>query len=541
MNDLTMVFGHKNPDTDSVTSAIALAHLKCEQGLNAIPYVLGDIPKEAQYVLDFFNVKAPEKIDNVKIQMKDIDYDIVEPLRPNHSILMAYHHMNQYKIRTLPIVDENDHLQGIITMKDIAMNTINGDSRTLNTTFENLKRDLNAYVMNYSNPVVKGTVVITAFHKDTIIENEIFNDKSVVITGDRFEIIDYAIRRNVQLIIVTGGQNIPQVLKDRAAVSRVNILITPYDTYDTAKIINQTNFISTIMKSKRLVKFKETAYMDHCKEIVQTSKHSKFPIVSDDGKFLGIIGRTHFLNPSKKKVILVDHNEYGQSADGLQQADVLEIIDHHKLGDISTPLPISFRNVPVGSTNTIVYMLYREAGLEIPTSIAGLMMAGIISDTLYLKSPTTTAFDVDAVKTLSDQIGISAEQFAMDMFKNGTSLEGKTANEVLFTDFKMFSVDGQALGISQVFTLNHEDVLSEKDRYLALIDELHHKKEHFITLMLVTDIIKEGSYILYATEHEPILSLAFGVNVHQGVFVENCVSRKKQVIPRVIQAMSTLK
>lgn len=541
MNDLTMVFGHKNPDTDSVTSAIALAHLRKMQGQSTKAFVLGDIPKEAQYVLNYFNVSHPEKIDNVKIQMSDIDYDKVEPLKPEHSILTAYHHMNQYKIRTLPIVDDFNKLTGIITMKDIAMNTINGDSRTLNTTFENLKKDLNAYVMNYSNPMVKGTVVITAFHKDTIIDNDIFNEKSVVITGDRFEIIDYAIRKKVQLIIITGGQNIPQVLKDRAAVSRVNILITPYDTYDTAKIINQTNFISTIMKSKRLLKFKESAYMDHCKEIVQTSKHSKFPIVDDEGKYLGIIGRTHFLNPSKKRVILVDHNEYGQSAEGLSQADVLEIVDHHKLGDICTSMPIAFRNVPVGSTNTIIYMLYHEARVEIPTHIAGLMMAGIISDTLYLKSPTTTDHDIKAVQELSAKIDILPEKFAMDMFKNGTSLDGKTAHEIFYNDYKMFSVDGYTLGISQVFTLNHEEILNEKEKYIPLIEEIHNKKEHFITLMLVTDIIKEGSYMLYATEHEPVLAQAFGISIEQGVFIENCVSRKKQIIPKVIDAINVMK
>lgn len=541
MNDLTMVFGHKNPDTDSVTSAIALAHLRKMQGFSTKAFVLGDIPKEAQYVLDYFKVPHPDKIDNVKIQMSDIDYDKVEPLKPHHSILTAYHHMNQYKIRTLPIIDDFDKLIGIITMKDIAMNTINGDSRTLNTTFENLKKDLNAYVMNYSNPMVKGTVVITAFHKDTIIENDIFNEKSVVITGDRFEIIDYAIRKKVQLIIITGGQNIPQVLKDRAAVSRVNILITPYDTYDTAKIINQTNFISTIMKSKRLIKFKESAYMDHCKEIVQTSKHSKFPIVDDEGKFLGIIGRTHFLNPSKKRVILVDHNEYGQSAEGLNQAEILEIVDHHKLGDICTSMPIAFRNVPVGSTNTIVYMLYQEARIEIPPQIAGLMMAGIISDTLYLKSPTTTDQDIKAVQSLSSMIDLLPEKFAMDMFKNGTSLDGKTAHEIFFSDYKMFSVDGYTLGISQVFTLNHEEILNEKEKYIPLIEEIHSKKEHFITLMLVTDIIKEGSYMLYATEHEPVLAQAFGISIEQGVFIENCVSRKKQIIPKVIDAINVMK
>lgn len=541
MNDTTLVFGHKNPDTDSVTSAIALAYLRSSQGMPSTPHVLGDLPKETSFVLDYFKVQAPSKINNVKIQMKDLNYDAIEPLKPDHSILMAYNHMNKNRIRTLPITDDDDKLIGILTMKDIAMNAINGDIHTLNTTFENLKKDLNAEVLTFANPMVKGNIVITAFHKSTIIENNIFNRKSVVITGDRYEVIDYAIKSKVQLIIITGGQQIPQLLKERAAVSRVNIIVTPFDTYDTSKIINQTNFISTIMKTKRLIKFKADDYMDQAKEIIQTSKHSKFPIVDEEGKFLGIIGRTHLLNPSKKKVILVDHNEYGQSAEGLNQAEILEIVDHHKLGDIATALPISFRNMPVGSTNTIVYDLYKENNLEIPLPIAGLMMAGIISDTLYLKSPTTTPQDIKAVAELSSLLKISTSEFAMEMFKNGTSLEGKTPFEVIHNDFKIFLVDGYTIGISQVFTLNHEEVLKDQSIYLDELNKIHKKKDYFITLMLITDIINEGSYILYSTEHEGMLSHAFGIDVTQGVFVNNCVSRKKQVIPKLIDAINALK
>lgn len=541
MSELTMVFGHLNPDTDSVTSAIALSHLKKQLGMNASPFVLGDLSKETAFVLDYFGVSKPEKIDNVKIQMKDLAYDRIEPLKPDQSILMAYHHMNKFKIRTLPIVNDEGHLTGIVTMKDIAMNAINGDIHTLHTTFENLKQDLNAEVLVYAHPTIKGHIVITAFHKNTIIDNEIFNKNSVVITGDRYDIIDYAIRSKVQLIVITGGQRIPQVLIDRAQVSRVNIIVTPFDTYDTSKIINQTNYIKTIMKSNRLVKFKSNEYMDHCKEMVQTSRHSKFPIVDGEGKYLGIIGRTHFLNPTRKKVILVDHNEYRQSAEGLHQAEIIEIIDHHKLGDIATTLPIAFRNMPVGSTNTIVYQLYKEAGIEIEGAIAGIMLAGIVSDTLYLKSPTTTDLDHEAVQALSAYIDLPVAKFAMEMFKNGTSLEGKSVSEVFHNDFKNFSVDGFSIGISQVFTLNHEEVLSEKEAYLKHLKQVHRDKDYFITLMLVTDIIKEGSYMLFATDHEPILSHAFEQEIHQGTFIENCVSRKKQIIPKLIEAINTFK
>ncbi len=541
MSNEIMVFGHRNPDTDSITSALALAHLKRKQGVNAIAYRLGELPKETQFVLDYFHVTPPQLIHNVKIQIKDILFDRIEPLKANDSILTAYNHMNKNKIRTLPIVNDANHLIGIVTMKDIAMNAINGDLHALCTTFENVKRDLNAVTLNYASQMVQGSIIITAFHDSTIIENDILNRHSVVITGDRYDIIEYAIRKKVQLIVVTGGQKIPDKLIERAAVSRVNMVVTPFDTYFTSKLINQTNFINTIMNTERIMRFRVNDYMEDCKDIIQTSKHSKFPIIDDQGFYLGIVGRAHFLTPTKKQVILVDHNEWAQSADGLNEAEILEIIDHHKIGDIATATPIAFRNVPVGSTNTIIYQMYQEAQVAIPTDIAGLMLSGIISDTLYLKSPTTTDYDIAAVKALSEIVTIQTDKFAMDMFKNGTSLEGRTPKDVFNNDFKSFVLDGYKIGISQVFTLNFEDILSDKDSYIHYMEDVHHLRDYDVTLMLVTDIINEGSYILYQTAHTRLLSLAFDKEVHQGVFIEECVSRKKQIVPKLIYAINALK
>lgn len=541
MNDQILVFGHKNPDTDSVTSAITLAYLKQKLGQSAKPYILGELSKETAFALSYFGVDLPERIENVKIQMKDLNYDKIEALGPENSILTAYNHMSKNKIRTLPVVDTENNLIGIVTMKDIAMNAINGDIHELNTTFQNVKTDLNAITLNYSNPLINGSIIITAFHDSTIIENEILGKTSIVITGDRYDIIEYAIKSKVQLIIVTGGQRIPNRLIEKAAVSRINMVVTPYDTYYTSKLINQTNYVNSIMKSDRLMKFKAEEYMENCREIIQTSKHSKFPIIDSQGKYLGIIGRTHFLNPSKKKVILVDHNEYAQSAEGLNEADVMEIIDHHKLGDISTALPISFRNVPVGSTNTIIYQMYREAGIGIPKHIAGLMLSGIISDTLFLKSPTTTPIDVKAMNELCDIVDISAEKYAMELFKNGTSLEGQSVEDIFKNDFKSFLLDGYKIGISQVFTLNFTEILDQKETYLKLIQEVHDQHDYYVTLMLVTDIINEGSYVIFKSTHETILSLAFDQDVRQGTFINNCVSRKKQIIPKLIQAINMIK
>lgn len=541
MNDEIMIFGHKNPDTDSVTSAIALSYLKNKLGQKTKPYRLGEISKETEYVLNYFDVPKPALLDNVKIQLKDLHYDRVEGLKPNESILTAYDHMNHNKIRTLPIIDEEDSLIGIVTMKDIAMSAIHGDFHRLHTTFENIKSNLNAQTLNYAHTSIDGHIIITAFHDKTIINEHIIGKHSVVITGDRYDLIDDAITHHAQLIIITGDMRIPDKLVGKAAVSGVNIIKTPYDTYYTSRVIGQTNTVGSIMQSDRLVKFKEHEYLDDCREIIQTSKHSKFPIIDENGKYLGIIGRTHLLNPGKKNVIIVDHNEYGQSADGLREANVLEIIDHHKLGDISTSLPISFRNMPVGSTNTILYQYYHENNIEIPKEIAGLMISGIISDTLFLKSPTATLFDEVAVKELSKIAEIEADKYAMAMFKSGTSLEGKSAKEIFYNDFKEFIQDGYKFGVSQVFTLNVDDILSDQTSYLDLILKINHDRDHFVTVMVITDIIKEGSYVLYASKNSSFLSMAFNQKVTQGTYIEGVVSRKKQIVPKFINAINILK
>ncbi|GAU79005.1 putative manganese-dependent inorganic diphosphatase [Fusibacter sp. 3D3] len=541
MKENVMIFGHRNPDTDSVTSAIALSYLKNQTQYHALPCVLGDLSKESEFVLDYFKVAHPHRIDDVKIQLKDLLYDRIMALEPSNSILTATKHMNDNKIRTLPIVDSEGYLIGIVTMKDIAMSAIHGDLHTLNTTFINIKSDLKAETLNYAHSDVNGKISITAFHDSSIIKEDIFDVNTIVITGDRFDIIDYAIQRKVQLIVVTGNKKIPTLLVEKAAVTGVNMLKTPYDTYYTSKLINQTNFVSSIMKRERLVRFKENEYLENCREIIQTSKHSKFPLVDEKGKYLGIIGRTHFLNPTKKNVILVDHNEYAQSAEGLNEANVIEIIDHHKIGDISTALPISFRNMPVGSTNTIIFQLFKEEQIEIPKDIAGLMMSGIISDTLFLKSPTTTVFDEMAVEKLTEITGIKPDTFALEMFKMGTSLVGKSVSDVFFNDFKEFMLEGCKIAISQVFTLNFQEILDNQSVYLETIKRVHHDKDHYLTLMVVTDIIEEGSYMLFESKNESVMSLAFEKSVEQGTFIGNCVSRKKQIIPKLINALNILK
>lgn len=537
-----LIFGHKTPDTDSVCAAIALSNLKNELNEASKPFILGNINKETEFVLKHFNVDVPKVLDNVKIQIKDLDYDRVEPFNKNNSVHFAYFNMNENKLRTLPIVDEEGYLAGIITMKDIAMSLINTDQQYLSTSYDNIIETLLGTSILKFDEKIEGDIIVASFEEKTLRKSTIINKNSIVIVGDRYDVIKYAIEIGVQLIIVTGDLDVSQDLIKLAEVNKVNIISTAYQTYYTAKNISLSKYVKDIMKDKDIMMFSEEDYLNDCKEDIEQSKHSKFPIISKDKKYLGLLSRNHLINPQRKKVILVDHNEMNQSAEGLDEAEILEVIDHHKIGDIKTSIPIIFRNMPVGSSNTIIFGMYKENNIEIKKEIAGLMLSGIISDTLLFKSPTTTDRDRMAVEELSKIVDIDLHKYAMEMFKAGTSLEGYTMEEILFQDFKKFNLVYKNVGISQVFTLDINQIMNKKEEFIKLIDDMTVDKDYFIIIMAVTDIVNEGSYIFYTSNKERLVRGIFEEeNVFQGIYVDKCVSRKKQIVPRVINALKLIR
>lgn len=537
-----LIFGHKTPDTDSVCAAIALSQLKNELNEASKPFILGNINKETEFVLNYFNVKIPEVLDNVKIQIKDLDFDRVKPFNKNNSVHFAYFNMNENKLRTLPIVDEGGYLAGIITMKDIAMSLINTDQQHLSTSYDNIIETLLGKTILKFDDKIDGDIVVASFEEKTLRKSTIVNKNSIVIVGDRYDVIKYAIEIGVQLIIVTGDLEVSQDLIELAEENKVNIIGTAYQTYYTAKNISLSKYVKDIMKDKDIMMFSEEDYLNDCKEDIEQSKHSKFPIISKDKKYLGLLSRNHLINPQRKKVILVDHNEMNQSAEGLDEAEILEVIDHHKIGDIKTSIPIIFRNMPVGSSNTIIFGMYKENNIEIKREIAGLMLSGIISDTLLFKSPTTTDRDRMAVDELLKTVDIDLHKYAMEMFKAGTSLEGYTMEEILFQDFKKFNLVYKNVGISQVFTLDINQIMNRKEEFIKLIDDMTVDKDYFIIIMAVTDIVNEGSYIFYTSSKERLVKGIFEEeNVFQGIYVDKCVSRKKQIVPRVINALKLIR
>lgn len=533
----TLIFGHKIPDTDSVCAAITLSKLKNDLNEYSVPYILDEINRETHFVLDYFDIEAPKILKNVKLQIKDLNYDKIDPFNPEYPIFYAYHYMNEKNVRTLPVVDNENKLVGIITMKDIAMNMVNTEQKTLTTSYDNVVNTLDAKPVTKFNENIDGEIVVASFHFETLKDKAVINSSSIVIVGDRYDVIELAIENKANLIIITGNLDIPERLIKQAEKNKVNLIISPYKTYYTSKNISLAKPVYEIMTKTHLVKFYEDDYLEELKEEIENSRHSKFPIITKDNTYLGIFGRSHLMNPDKKRVILVDHNEYGQSADGLEEAEIAEIIDHHKIGDISTSLPITFRNVPVGSTNTIVYYMYKENGIEIDYKIAGLMISGILSDTLMLKSPTTTKKDTDAVKDLAGILSIDIHEYCMNMFRAGTSLIGKSIEEIYYQDFKRFDVSSRKIGVSQVFTLSIDEIMDSKDEYIKFIDSIS-LRGYYLNIMAVTDIINEGSYIFYTSEKEKIIKNIFELKeVYQGVYIPKCVSRKKQIVPSIINAL----
>jgi len=536
-----LIFGHKTPDTDSVCAAIVLANLKNKLNERSIPYVLGKINMETDFVLKYFDVDTPDELDNVKVQIKDLNYDRIKPFKVEQSIHFAYFFMNENKLRTLPIVDDENNLLGIVTMKDIAMSLINTEQKILNTSYDNIIETLLGEEIIRNDELIDGIITVAAFEEKTLRRADVLNQSSIVIVGDRYDIIKYAVEIRVKLIIVTGDLDVPKDLLEMAKKNNVNIISTPYNTYHTARSIGLSKYVNYTMKSENLIYFTEEDYLDDCKDDIENSKHSKFPIISKDKKYLGLLSRGHLINPSKKKVILVDHNELGQSAEGIEEAEILEVIDHHKIGDIKTSIPISFRNIPLGSTNTIIYYMYKEHGVEIEKNMAGLMLSGIISDTMLLKSPTSTEKDRLAVEELVKITGVNLHKYSMEMFKAGTSLASKTIKEIIYQDFKKFNLEYKDVGISQVFTMNIKEIMDKKSEYIALIDKITEEKDYYIFIMAVTDIVNEGSCIFYTSTKEKLVSNIFKTEkTFEGMYVDKCVSRKKQIVPSVINAIRTI-
>ena len=528
------VFGHKNPDTDSVTSAIALSNLKNILGIPAKPMILGPVNRETEYALDYFKVETPELLEDVKLQIKDLIYYKDCYVYEEDSINKTYNYMCEKNITGVPVVDKNQKFKGLLTTKMIGSELISGDFTHLNTSYDNIVDVLRGESVLKFDEEISGNIIVAAYRSTTFLNTIEFKDDTIMIVGDRDSLIEAAINSKIKLIIIVGDLNINTTNLELASKNKVNIIKTCYDSFHVAKLIGLSNYSKNLIKSMRNVCFNENDYYDDFKEKGVKFGFNNYPVVDNKKRCLGLIRVTDLNKINRKQVILVDHNELSQSVDGLEEAEILEIIDHHKLGSITTSMPINFRNMIVGSTNTIIYSLYQENNVEIDPKIAGLMLSGIISDTLKLTSPTTTEYDIYVANKLASISNTNIDSFAKEMFKAGTALKGKTIEEIIDMDLKVFDHNNKKIAISQVLTLHSEEILEKSSEYIKTINEVKKNRGYDTLILSVTDIIKNGSYIFFDEGSLNFISNAFDKEISEGYFLDKFLSRKKQLVPIIM-------
>ena len=464
-----LVTGHRNPDTDSICAAIAYANLKNKitGSSNYIPCRAGEPSRETAFVLDYFEVPEPRLITTVKTQVSDIEYRQTPGVNKNMSLKKAWTMMNEGNVVTLPVVTKRNALEGVITIGDIAKSYFNVyDSQIISkahTQFSNIQETLEATVVtgDVKRFCTEGKVLIAAANPEMM--SYYIEKHDIVILGNRAENQLSAMDNGADCIIICEGADVSPTIKSLAEQNGMIIMVTSYDAYTAARLINQSMPINYFMTEDNLITFTEDDFVDDIHDIMANKRHRDFPILSKDGTYLGMISRRNLLGNHGKQVILVDHNEAGQAVEGIESADILEIIDHHKIGAVQTMSPVYFRNQPLGCCSTIITMMYRENGVEIDRPTAGLLMSAIISDTLLFRSPTCTPKDEKTARELAEIVGVDIEKYAFDMFSAGSNLKGKTIKEIFYQDFKHFKAGKVDFGVSQVTSLNKEELESMKD------------------------------------------------------------------------------
>lgn len=533
MEDKIYIFGHKNPDTDSVCAAISLSYLKNKQGLNTEPRILSSINDETKYVLNKFKFKVPEELHDVKLQLRDVNYHKGFCISEKESIYNAFKFMQENGMSTVPVVDKNGKFCGSFAMKDIAKNEILGDVISLKTSYEHLLNTLNGKELLRFNDEIEGNVTTVDYRSSTFAMHMLFNNKTILVVGDRHSIIEYAVNKRVGTIVITGDNEIKTEHLEIAKKNKINVIQTSKTSLEVIYKIMFSNYIENFNFVEQFVCADEDIYLSDLDDIILNTKHSYYPVIDSSNKCLGLLKLSDLNDKKPKQVILVDHNESTQSVEGLEEAEIVGVVDHHRLGNLGTSKPINFRNMPVGSTCTIIYHLFKENKITIPEDIASLLACGIISDTLLLKSPTTTEIDIDVLNNLEKIADIDTEKVAMEMFKANDPTKNKSIKEIVYTDFKTFIHGEKNIAVSCITTLNGKNILKNQNEYNKFLNKQAKENDYDIFVLAITDILKNGSYILYNDECEDILKLAFLDEIEQGYFLDGVVSRKKQIIPAI--------
>ena len=537
----TFIFGHKSPDTDTVCSSIALSYLKNALGDKTVPKVLGNINNETKFVLNFFKVNMPSYLNDVRVRIKNVKYDKKAYINENRSIDEAFKLMQKQNITAIPLVDDKKMLTGYVTLKELAKYLINGNRESVYTTLDNIIETINAKVIVKCDDIIKGTTLIAGLSFKALEQAFLLNSDDILIVGDRYKVLDYAIKSKVKLVILPLNVNLEKKIIKKAEANGVNIIASELDSFQIATKITLSNFIKNININKNPVTVHNDDYYTDFKMMTHKINHTNYPVINKKGECLGLIRLTGPNDYDKQKVILVDHNNLAQSVDGIEEADILEIIDHHNLGAIGTNVPINFRSKPVGCTSTMIYEMFIQEKVNIPSDIAGLMLSAILSDTLLLTSPTTTEDDKNAAVKLADIAKVDMDKYGLEMIKAASSIEGMSVKDLIKSDFKNYVVGSKNLGIGQVMTLDFDRIKENIDEYVHVLDEMV-DTNYSVVVIFITDIIKNGSYVIYNTKASDLIEDAFGLkNVHEGLFLPKMVSRKKQILPSILSVMEDKK
>lgn len=545
MSDLVYVSGHRNPDTDSICSAIAYSYLLNETNkYNAVPVRLGEINRETEYVLKRFGVEHPVLLKTVKQKVEDLNYDKVTVFSKDLTLKTAWFLLKQQNLKSAPILDEHGQLLGLLSTSNIIEGYMDQwDSEVLKkakTPVENVIDTLEANViyLNESLKVVEGDIHIAAMSgseaKKRIHENDV-----VIVGGDRSDDLEEFISVKPSLIVLTGSLTADENVVKKCEEQGISIISTPFNTYQTSQQIVQAIPVEYVMIKGDIKTFSTDDTLDYMKEVMSETRYRGYPVIDLNNRCVGSISRFALLKGLRKKVILVDHNERGQSIPGIEEADILEIVDHHRVADIQTVGPLLFRGEPLGSTATIVTKIFDELDVEMPSHIAGLLLGAVVSDTLLFKSPTCTPVDTKIAKKLAEIAGVDIQEFAMEMFKAGTSLVGKTVDEIFNQDFKKFSFDNLQVGVAQVNSMDIEGFLPYKKDMLDYMNKFAEDNNLEFTLLLLTDIINANSEIFVGGPRPELVEKAFNVQLTecQGTLA-GVISRKKQVVPAITAVMS---
>ena len=540
------VLGHRNPDTDSICSAIAYADVKNKEndGNHYVAARAGQISSETSYVLQRFGMRQPTYVNNIGTRVRDMEIRKIPGINEGISMKKAWSMMAEMNAVTLPIVDANNVLDGIITINDIATSYMENQDSTMiakaKTPYWNILETLEAKMLVGDPDAVfeHGNVVIAVANQD-VMENYIEKD-DMVITGNRYESQLSAIESGAGCILVCLGAEVSRSIQKLARDNNCAVLTTPLDTYTVAHRISQCMPVKAFMRTKDLVTFTPSDYTDAIKDTMQNTRIRDFPVIDKNGKYVGMISRRNLLGIRKRSVILVDHNERSQAVENIENAEILEIIDHHRIGSLETMAPVYFRNEPVGCTATIIYSIYKEKGFEVPPQIAGLLCSAILSDTLMFRSPTCTMLDRAAAEALSAIAGIDCQSFGIEMFTAGSNLKDKTPEEIFYQDYKKFEFGDVTFGVGQINSMSGSE-LDELERRLRPYLEKS-CREHGLSMMffMLTNIIEESTRLMcYGESADMLVEDAFGRAPKAGtIWLKGVVSRKKQLIPAFIDAIS---